>query len=153
MLPSRYAYSISPEQVVTNGANESSLTSLDLNSIDSFRERWENRYEWISRSFRFFYEENTGLLLITASQAFFSAMDVAVKKLHTVDPPVSTLQVGVIISLVSGQSHLLKLVLIRMVSHAFTIFYLLSSKFLLGNHIFLLHLVHVILLSFLYIRT
>ncbi|KAF8174539.1 drug/metabolite transporter superfamily, partial [Pholiota molesta] len=35
---------------------------------------------------------NTGLLLIAASQAFFSLMNVAVKKLNGIDPPVSTLE-------------------------------------------------------------
>ncbi|KAF8883038.1 hypothetical protein BD779DRAFT_899098 [Infundibulicybe gibba] len=38
-------------------------------------------------------ESNTGLLLITASQAFASLANVAVKKLHSIDPPTSTVQV------------------------------------------------------------
>ena len=40
-----------------------------------------------------FVKRNTGLLLILAAQAFFSLMNVAVKKLHDIDPPVSTFQV------------------------------------------------------------
>jgi hypothetical protein len=39
-------------------------------------------------------KNNTGLLLIAASQAFFSLMNVAVKKLNGIDPPVSTLEVS-----------------------------------------------------------
>ncbi|GLB42723.1 putative eamA-like transporter family protein [Lyophyllum shimeji] len=35
---------------------------------------------------------NTGLLLVTASEAFFSLMNVAVKKLNSIDPPVSTFE-------------------------------------------------------------
>lgn len=37
-------------------------------------------------------ENNIGLLCVIASMAFFAMMDVAVKKLHNIDPPVSTLQ-------------------------------------------------------------
>ncbi|KAF8966159.1 EamA-like transporter family-domain-containing protein [Flammula alnicola] len=37
-------------------------------------------------------KNNTGLLLVAASQAFFSLMNVAVKKLNGIDPPVSTLE-------------------------------------------------------------
>jgi len=39
------------------------------------------------------FQENSGLLYVVASQAFFSMMDTAVKKLHRIDPPVTTLQV------------------------------------------------------------
>ncbi|KAF9478764.1 DUF6-domain-containing protein [Pholiota conissans] len=37
-------------------------------------------------------KNNTGLLLVASSQAFFSLMNVAVKKLNGIDPPVSTLE-------------------------------------------------------------
>ncbi|KAF8151749.1 EamA-like transporter family-domain-containing protein [Crassisporium funariophilum] len=37
-------------------------------------------------------ERNTGLLLVASSQAFLSMMNVAVKKLNGIDPPVSTLE-------------------------------------------------------------
>ncbi|KAH6904971.1 DUF6-domain-containing protein [Coprinopsis sp. MPI-PUGE-AT-0042] len=37
-------------------------------------------------------KRNAGLLLVAASQAFFSLMNVAVKKLNTIDPPVTALQ-------------------------------------------------------------
>ena len=42
---------------------------------------------------RAFVKRNTGLLLILAAQAFFSLMNVAVKKLHDIEPPVSTFEV------------------------------------------------------------
>lgn len=40
-----------------------------------------------------FFKRNTGLLLVTASQVFLSLMNVAVKKLNGIDPPVPTLEV------------------------------------------------------------
>ena len=36
---------------------------------------------------------NAGLLLVAASQAFFALMNVAVKKLNSLDPPVPALEV------------------------------------------------------------
>lgn len=39
------------------------------------------------------YQRNVGLLLVIASQMFFSLMNVAVKKLNSIDPPVSALEV------------------------------------------------------------
>jgi len=42
---------------------------------------------------REFVKRNTGLLLILAAQGFLSLMNVAVKKLHDIEPPVSTFQV------------------------------------------------------------
>jgi hypothetical protein len=39
------------------------------------------------------YRRNVGLLLVVGSQMFFSLMNVAVKKLNSIDPPVSALQV------------------------------------------------------------
>jgi hypothetical protein len=45
---------------------------------------------------------NTGLLLVAASQAFLSLVNVAVKKLNGIDPPVPTLEVCVSLFLASG---------------------------------------------------
>lgn len=39
-------------------------------------------------------QNNTGMLLIAASQAFFSLMNVAVKKLNSLDQPVPALEVS-----------------------------------------------------------
>jgi hypothetical protein len=45
---------------------------------------------------------NTGLLLVAASQAFLSLVNVAVKKLNGIDPPVPTLEVCFSLFSVSG---------------------------------------------------
>jgi hypothetical protein len=45
---------------------------------------------------------NTGLLLVAASQGFLSLVNVAVKKLNEIDPPVPTLEVCFSLFLVSG---------------------------------------------------
>ena len=47
-------------------------------------------------------DSNTGLLLVTASEAFVSLMHVAVKTLNGIDPPVPTLEVCFSIILMSG---------------------------------------------------
>jgi hypothetical protein len=46
----------------------------------------------ISKVFEF-AASNTGLLLVAASQFFFSLMNLAVKELTTIDPPVPALEV------------------------------------------------------------
>ncbi|KJA16060.1 hypothetical protein HYPSUDRAFT_47806 [Hypholoma sublateritium FD-334 SS-4] len=50
---------------------------------------------WLVRA-RDTARNNTGLLLVASSQAFFSLMNVAVKKLNGIDPPVSTLELIVV---------------------------------------------------------
>ncbi len=53
-------------------------------------------------------ENNTGMLLVAASQAFFSLMNVAVKKLNTIDPPVPAFEVRIrIIRAVSARLNLI----------------------------------------------
>jgi len=47
-------------------------------------------------------DSNTGLLLVAASQAFLSLVNVAVKKLNGIDPPVPTLEVCFSLFLVSS---------------------------------------------------
>jgi hypothetical protein len=39
-------------------------------------------------------KSNFGLMLIIAAQVFFAIINLLVKKLHTIDPPVGTLQVA-----------------------------------------------------------
>jgi hypothetical protein len=48
------------------------------------------------------FENNKGLLLVAASQAFFAFMNTAVKKLNSVDPPVPALEL-VLVRMVSIQ--------------------------------------------------
>ncbi len=43
---------------------------------------------------RQFVADNLGLLLVLASQMFFSIMNVVVKQLHSIDTPISTFQVS-----------------------------------------------------------
>lgn len=53
----------------------------------------ENGYENVKATI----ENNTGMLLVAASQAFFSLMNVAVKKLNTIDTPVPAFEVRICI--------------------------------------------------------
>lgn len=52
----------------------------------------EPKWRTMLRKAKEMVESNIGLLCVIASMAFFAMMDVAVKKLHNIDPPVSTLQ-------------------------------------------------------------
>ncbi|KAF8883042.1 hypothetical protein BD779DRAFT_899798 [Infundibulicybe gibba] len=61
--------------------------STDVAAIP--RTKWRSTF---SRA-REIIESNAGLLLIVAAQAFLSLVNVAVKKLHSIDPPVSTTQI------------------------------------------------------------
>ena len=54
------------------------------------QESWNEK---AARKTRDIVKKNTGLLLIAVAQIFFSSMNVAVKKLNSLDPPVSTMQV------------------------------------------------------------
>ena len=49
-------------------------------------------HSWLA-SAKAVWQMNTGLLLVLASQAFFSLMNVAVKLLNSIDPPVTVLEV------------------------------------------------------------
>lgn len=69
---------------------------VDPSSNHSSCHSW---WQWISRRVSGIQHQklivnNTGLLLIASAQAFFSCMNVAVKKLNSLDPPVPTLQVS-----------------------------------------------------------
>ncbi|KAF8906973.1 hypothetical protein CPB84DRAFT_1844102 [Gymnopilus junonius] len=55
-----------------------------------------SRYQKFNHGFRDVVQRNTGLLLFVASQAFYSMMDTAVKVLHGIDPPVTTLQLIIV---------------------------------------------------------
>lgn len=67
-----------------------SIVAEPCNSSDrsgALTKRWQYL---VSRSI---IANNTGLLLVAASQFFFSLMNLAVKKLNSVDPPVPALEV------------------------------------------------------------
>ncbi|TDL20467.1 hypothetical protein BD410DRAFT_899584 [Rickenella mellea] len=65
-------------------------SSQEAYDVDSSRALAENRGTWTTSisSLRRLYENNTGLLLITLSQLFGSCMNVSVKLLNGLDPPV-----------------------------------------------------------------
>ena len=56
---------------------------------------WKSRWSNLRAQFMRQVDANTGLLLVAASQFFFSLMNVVVKKVNTVEPPVPTLEVRV----------------------------------------------------------
>lgn len=51
-------------------------------------------FDWTILSARAFTRDNAGLLLVVCAQVLSSLMNVGVKKLHNIDPPVPPLQVG-----------------------------------------------------------
>jgi hypothetical protein len=57
----------------------------------------ESRVRRIWKGAKRAWKGNIGLLLVAASQAFFSLMNVSVKKLNSIDPPVSALQVRAVV--------------------------------------------------------
>jgi hypothetical protein len=59
--------------------------------------KWTMKKRSLFSSVGEFVSDNTGLLLVLLSQVFFSMMNAAVKQLSTIDPPVSTLQVRIIL--------------------------------------------------------
>jgi len=82
------------ENAVPNVLNESTpLISRVLRDDPDdivLQESWNQR---AARKTREIVKKNTGLLLIAVAQSFFSSMNVAVKILNSLDPPVSTMQV------------------------------------------------------------
>ncbi|RDB21736.1 hypothetical protein Hypma_010932 [Hypsizygus marmoreus] len=83
----------------TTGASSSSAESEPSTPPGDLTEdegntagRWRSGYLAVKGIVR----NNAGLLLITASQAFFSCMNTAVKKLNSIDPPVPTLELIVV---------------------------------------------------------
>jgi hypothetical protein len=55
--------------------------------------KWLSKAPSVRKATREFVTDNAGLLLVVVSQMFFSMMNAAVKRLSTVDPPVTALQV------------------------------------------------------------
>lgn len=63
-----------------------------VSDVDFELEGQEPKWRTVFGKAKEMVENNIGLLCVIASMAFFAMMDVAVKKLHNIDPPVSTLQ-------------------------------------------------------------
>ncbi|KAF9441674.1 hypothetical protein P691DRAFT_683172 [Macrolepiota fuliginosa MF-IS2] len=64
-------------------------------SRDLKSRRWAKLYHALEVA-RGAYRRNVGLLLVVGSQMFFSLMNLAVKKLNSIDPPVSALELIVV---------------------------------------------------------
>ncbi|KAJ3516602.1 hypothetical protein NLJ89_g1022 [Agrocybe chaxingu] len=90
---------VSPDQ--RPGFNQSGSASGHVNFRDDedypdadIAEQKLSRTQGTFEGVREVARRNTGLLLVVGSQAFFSMMNTAVKVLHGVDPPITTLQDG-----------------------------------------------------------
>ena len=81
------------EHETTQLRADASEEEIDIPADEIFRPTPASRPRRIWSSFRTFLEANTGLLLVTSSQAFLSLMNVSVKQLNGIDPPVSAIQV------------------------------------------------------------
>lgn len=57
--------------------------------FESLRAKWTSTHS----SLETIFEDNAGILLIMVAQLFFALVNVAVKTLNGIDPPVDTLQV------------------------------------------------------------
>jgi hypothetical protein len=95
---------------------DASEEEIDIPADEIFPPPPASRPRRIWSSFTAFLKANTGLLLVASSQAFLSLMNVSVKQLNSIDPPVSAIQVcrsnAYLVYLVTEQS---KLVDVRMV--------------------------------------
>ncbi|KAG6902387.1 hypothetical protein C0995_000592 [Termitomyces sp. Mi166 len=95
------------------GSSQAVITSEPPTPPEEFEEQepawWQAHYFAMAATFN----ANAGLLLILGSQAFFSMMNVAVKILNSIDPPVPTLE----------------LIAVRMfITYIFSLVYMLITK-------------------------
>lgn len=92
-MSSTHAYTaLSPDYADLAQPQSSRQVKPPLNSPSQLLKRWPKLHH-AAGVMRDLYARNTGLLLVLPSQLFFSLMNVAVKKLNNIDPPVSALQV------------------------------------------------------------
>ncbi|KAG6867921.1 hypothetical protein C0993_009515 [Termitomyces sp. T159_Od127] len=111
-VPPSEASDFSQSQVAT-GSSRIVMTSEPPTPPEEFEEQkntwFRNHYLTMSAAL----DANAGLLLIIGSQAFFSMMNVAVKILNSIDPPVPTLE----------------LITVRMlITYVFSLIYMLVTK-------------------------
>lgn len=71
---------------------QSPVESFEIEEDES-KERCLSRVDGVWSGTVTAFKNNTGILLVAASQFFFALMNVAVKKLNSLDEPVSTLEV------------------------------------------------------------
>lgn len=91
-------HDIANDFVVPNALNFAAAHPSLLGDIDEEKEV-EPKWRIALNSF---VRNNVGLLLVASAQAFFSFISVTVKILHTIDPPVSSLQVCSVVTSILG---------------------------------------------------
>lgn len=72
---------------------QSPVESFEIEECGRSKRRCLSRAKVVWRGAVTTFKSNTGILLVAASQFFFALMNVAVKKLNSLDEPVSTLEV------------------------------------------------------------
>ncbi|KAG6896042.1 hypothetical protein C0992_010728 [Termitomyces sp. T32_za158] len=81
-----------PQSQVVTGSSRIVITSEPPTPPEEFEEHKNTRFRSYYLTVVATFDANAGLLLIIGSQAFFSMMNVAVKILNSIDPPVPTLE-------------------------------------------------------------
>lgn len=79
---------------------QSPVESFEIEECSGSKRRCLSRAKVVWRGAVATFRSNTGILLVAASQFFFALMNVAVKKLNSLDEPVSTLEVRHAVDLV-----------------------------------------------------
>lgn len=93
-MPSRNVYtSLTPDYADFAVPTPEALPSPSRPSTPNLPELEQSKWNLAVSGVKGFVANNAGLLLVAASQGFFSLMNVAVKKLNSIDPPVPTLEV------------------------------------------------------------
>ena len=148
-MSTRTTYIPSENAAIPNDLNESTpLISRVLRDDIVLQESWNQK---ATRKTRDIVKRNIGLLLIAVAQLFFSSMNVAVKNLNSLDPPVSTMQVRQFCRLLfcsSRSFRVNKLIAVRMVHFTFLIPLFdskLACNFFEGHYASLFRDIHVIL--------
>jgi hypothetical protein len=93
LSPDFVDFSFPPHSAIPEGPQ--SHPRADISDDQQGQSRWRAALFFVRAAMN----EHAGLLLVAASQAFFSLMNFSVKILNTIDPPVSTLQVGSFLSI------------------------------------------------------
>lgn len=100
--------------------------SDEMTYVSMLKSRWARTSEAqvpavssVITKFKQFVEDNVGLLLVASAQLFFSLMNVGVKLVSAVDPPVHTLEVSAAYSPRAYHAHgtdlYTQLIILRMV--------------------------------------
>lgn len=83
------AHTLIPPPVTTRAWRRSSLSGIDLDEL-------RDQSTYFLCAIQGFVRSNAGLLLIMLAQLFFACMNVSVKLLNSLDPPVPALEVRLI---------------------------------------------------------